>query len=225
MRRSTGAFVRRSRNELLVVLAAGAGAVMGLSAGAVFHPLIGAWVGGMWALGAVLVVAVVLLLCIRSLERVRLGNLVKGEKAETHASHAIEYALTPANCAVAHSVTTIARVGDIDHLVATPVSPLGHRDQVPAGPAGTIPPRCCAKSRTTRTRCGSGRQRGTPVRGCLVLAKDARPHQKTVDYGKEPIVVHTPASLARELKAEARQERVIDEQVAANVWELGRVAQ
>ena len=104
-----------------MVLAAGAGAAMGLSAGAVFHPLIGAWVGGMWAHGAVLVVAVVLLLCIRSLERVRLGNLVKGEKAETHAGHAIEYALTAANCAVAHSVTTIARVGDIDHLVATPV--------------------------------------------------------------------------------------------------------
>ena len=64
---------------------------------------------------------------------------------------------------------------------------------------------------------------GTPVRGCLVLADDARPQRKTVDYGKEPIVVHTPASLARELRAEARKERVIDERVAASVRELGRV--
>ena len=37
MRRSAGAFVRRKRNELLVIMAAGAGAIMGLSAGAVFH--------------------------------------------------------------------------------------------------------------------------------------------------------------------------------------------
>ena len=40
---------------------------------------------------------------------------------------------------------------------------------------------------------------------------------------REPIVVHTPASLAHELGAEARKERVIDERVAASVRELGRV--
>ena len=55
------------------------------------------------------------------LERSRLGNLDKGEKAETYAGQAIEYARTDANYAVAHSVITIARAGDIDHLVATPV--------------------------------------------------------------------------------------------------------
>ena len=65
---------------------------------------------------------------------------------------------------------------------------------------------------------------GTPVRGCLVLAKGSPPKRKTYDYGKQPVVVHTPASLARELKAEAGKERMIDERVAAEVWKLGRVA-
>ena len=65
---------------------------------------------------------------------------------------------------------------------------------------------------------------GTPVRECLVLAYESRIHRKTYDYGKEAIVVHTPASLARELQAEAKRERVLDEEVAAQVWNLGRIA-
>ena len=222
MRRSAGAFVRRKRNELLVIMATVAGALMGLSAGAVFHQLVGAWVGGVWALGAVLLVAVVLLLCIRSLERSRLGNLDKGEKAETWAGQAIESALTAANCAVAHSVITIARVGDIDHLVATPVRLWVIETKYRRVPRERFP-EVLRRIADNTNAVWEWAPAGTPVRGCLVLANDARPQRKTFDYGNAPIVVHTPASLARELKAEARQERVIDEQVAANVWELGRV--
>ena len=51
----------------------------------------------------------------------------------------------------------------------------------------------------------------------------SRPQRKTFDYGKEPIVVHTPASLAHELKAEARKDLMIGDRIAANVWELGRI--
>lgn len=51
----------------------------------------------------------------------------------------------------------------------------------------------------------------------------ARP--RTCDYGTGPVVVHTPASLARELGAEASKERMIEQRVAADVRELGRVAQ
>ena len=66
---------------------------------------------------------------------------------------------------------------------------------------------------------------GTPVRGCLVLAKGSEPKRKNVDYGKEPVVVHTPASLARELKDEAGRERMIDERVAIDAWKLGRLTE
>ena len=43
----------------------------------------------------------------------------------------------------------------------------------------------------------------TPVRGCLVLGGERRPARARYDYGKGPVVLHTPATLARGLKAEA----------------------
>ena len=66
---------------------------------------------------------------------------------------------------------------------------------------------------------------GTLVRARLVLAKGSAPNRNTYDYGTELVVVRTPKSLARELKAEAAKERMIDERVAADVWKLGRVAE
>ena len=38
----------------------------------------------------------------------------------------------------------------------------------------------------------------------------------------EAIVVHTPHSLAKELKAEAVRELELDKQVAGQVWKLGK---
>ena len=62
------------------------------------------------------------------------------------------------------------------------------------------------------------------MRGCVVLAYESRIQRKKYDYGKEPIVVHTLASLADELRAEANQPPELDEQVAAEVWKLARNA-
>ena len=56
-------------------------------------------------------------------------------------------------------------------------------------------------------------------------AKGPAPERKTCDHGADPVVVHTPASLARERKAETGKERMIDERVAADVWKLGLVAE
>ena len=186
MRRFAGAFVRRKRNEVLLLLAAGGGVLVGLWLGYLLHQAMGAWLDGVWVsvgfAGAILVAVTAFWIVFRKVERGRLGRLEKGEDAEVRAGQFIEYALTAPSCAIAHSVTGIARVGDIDHVVAT------------------------------------------PVRGCLVLAYESRVHRKTYDYGKEPIVVHTPALLARELRAESGRERVLDERVAAEVWKLGRIA-
>ena len=40
--------------------------------------------------------------------------------AERNVGGLIEYGITAPGCAIAHSVTEIAEIGDIDHLVATP---------------------------------------------------------------------------------------------------------
>ena len=57
-----------------------------------------------------------------------------------------------------------------------------------------------------------------------MLAYESRIRRKKYDYGREPIVVHTPATLADELRAEANQPSELDERVAAEVWELARIA-
>ena len=62
----------------------------------------------------------------------------------------------------------------------------------------------------------------TPVRGCLVL--DQKPHRNQYDYGKGPVVVHTPETLARELKAESEHSRELEERVANTVRGLGSVS-
>ncbi len=50
----------------------------------------------------------------------RLPDMGNGARAEEAVGQAIEYALTRERCAVVHHVEEIAKVGDIDHLVATP---------------------------------------------------------------------------------------------------------
>ena len=178
----------------------------------------------MAAWGAVLVGIAACLWASRAIARRRRDGLETGGGAETCARHAIEHALTTPGCAVAHSVRSIARVGTIDHLVATPlrlwIIETKHedvpREQFPA---------VLRRIGESTSAVWKWAPPGTPVRGSLVLAKGAMPGRRTCDYGHQPVVLHTPTSLARELAAEASQERMIDERVAAEVWELGRVAQ
>ena len=118
----------------------------------------------------------------------------------------------------------IARAGTIDHLVATPVRLWvidTKHDDVPREQF----PAVLRQVAEHTSAVWKWAPPGTPVRGCLVLAKGAMLGRRTCDYGHEPVVLHTAASLARELEAEASQERMIDERVAADVRELGRVAE
>ena len=154
----------------------------------------------------------------------RLDRLEKGEDAETYAGQVIEYALTTPGCAIAHSVTSIARIGDIDHLVATPLRLWVIETKYRHVPRAQFP-EVLRRIGENTSAVWKWAPPGTPVQACLVLAKGSAPNRKTYDYGTEPVVVHTPASLARELKAEAGKERMIDERVAADVWKLGRVAE
>ena len=78
--------------------------------------------GRLWTISFVLLPAAMLLgAALHKLARGwRLSHMQKGAHAEERVGQAIEYALTRERCAVAHHVEGIARVGDIDHLVATP---------------------------------------------------------------------------------------------------------
>ena len=55
-----------------------------------------------------------------------------------------------------------------------------------------------------------------------MLAHGPVPNKKKFGAKCETIVVHTPHSLAKELKAEAVRELVLDKQVAGQVWKLGK---
>ena len=228
MRATAWAYARRKRGELLLLLGIGCGFLAGLGVGRAPHTVFGIWVDAPWAPAAAscaIGVAIgVFWWTSRSIERARLARLNTGDEAGTHAGQVIEYALTTPGCAVAHSVTSIARTGDIDHLVATPLRLWVIETRYPNVRREHFPEVLHRIAENT-TAAWSWAPPGTPVRGCLVLATGSEPKRKTYDYGKEPVVVHTPASLARELKAEAGTERMIDERVADDVWKLGRLTE
>ena len=77
-----------------------------------------------------------------------------------------------------------------------------------------------APSNSTTTAVWDWAAPGTPVRGCLVVDGRSRLTRNQYDYGKGPVVVHTPATLARELKAETSQPHELDERVANDVGKL-----
>ena len=223
MRRFAGAFLRRKQSELLLLLGTGGGMLVGLWLGYVLQQAMGVWLDRTWvsaAFGAVILIAVAAYWFVfRSLERGRLGRLEKGEKAEVQAGQFIESALTSPGCAVAHSVTRISKIGDIDHLVATPVRLWLIETKYRQVPSGRFP-EVLRRLAVNANAVGNWAPPGTPIRGCLVLSKGSRPKRNTYTHGKRTIVVHTPASLARELRGEARKERVLDRRVAADVWKL-----
>ena len=226
MRRSAGSFVRRKLNELLLFIAAGSGLLVGLSLGYVINQVMGAWLNGIWGsvvFGiAVLAVAIAYWLGFRTLERGWLDRLEKGENAEVRAGQFIEQALTAPGCAVAHSVTDISRVGDIDHLVATPVCLWvieTKYKKVPQENFQEVLRRIANNTSAVREWAPPG----TLVRACLVLAYEKRIKRKNYDYGNERIAARTPTLLSGELEGEARRPRVLDEGIPSAVWKLGHV--
>ena len=228
VRRSAGAYARAKRFELLLLLALGCGLLAGLGIGQALPIVVGVWFDG-WprtavVSGTVLIAMGVFWWTFRSIERRGLKRLEKGQHAETYAGELIEYALTTPGCAVAHSVTGIPRVGEIDHLVATPLRLWIIETKYRSVPRDQLPEALRRIAENTAA-VRKWAPPGTPVRPCLVLATGSAPKRKTYDYGTEPVVVHTPASLAHELKAEASKERMIDERVVAEVWKVGRVAE
>ena len=220
--RRARAHLGHTRTRLLVPLAAGGGALAGLSLGFGLGQMMDAPPGRIavpLAIAGGIALAIAAFLVLRALRRGGASRVEHGEGAATATDHAIELALAAPGCAVAHAVSSIARAGCIDHLVATPV-----RLWVIGAMHRRVPreelPGVLERIADNTTAIWNWAPPGTPVRGCLVLGGESRLARNQYDYGKGPVVVHTPATLARELKAEAKLAPELDERVADAVWKL-----
>ena len=216
--------LRQTRTLPRVPLAAGGGGLTGLCLGFGLCRMIDAPAGevaGPLAIAGGIALAIATSVVLRALRRNGASGVGRDAGAAVSTRHAIEHALAAPDCAVAHSVSTIARAGNIDHLVATPVRlwVIGttHR-RVPREEL----PGVLARVADNTAAVWDWAPPGTPVRGCLVLGGGVRNHstRNQYDYGKGPVVVHTPATLARELKAESECPRELDDRVAEAVWML-----
>ena len=222
MSRSARTRLRQTRNLPVVPLAAAGGGLAGLCLGFGLRQMLDApldRVAGPLAIAGGITLAIAAFLVLRALRRGGASRVEHNEGAATSTGHAIENALAAPWCASAHAVSTIARAGCIDHLVATPV-----RLWVIGAIHRRVPreefPGVLERIADNTTAVWDWAPPGTPVRGCLVLGHESRPNRNQYDYGKGPVVVRTPASLARELEAEAKLAPELDERVADAVWKL-----
>ena len=154
----------------------------------------------------------------------RVPDMRKGARAEETVGQAIEYALTRDTCAVAHHVEDedIARVGDIDHLVATPdglwVIETKH-GRVPKSEFAETLRRIAANVEGVREWAP-----GVRVTGCLVFANKQRRRPKLAyKHGEETIRAFADrTALMRELREKAHGEGD-SRRLARRVWDLGKL--
>ena len=225
MRRNAGSYVRSRMVRLGMWGTAGAGVLIGLGIAPLFY-LVGVWAGRAWAVAAYIGTVAVVYFILHRLDRPanlwNFDNLQKGLDAETRVGQTIERAITAENCAVAHSVKEIASVGDIDHIVATPVAIWVIETKYQRVPPEAFPKvlsRIAANTKAVRQWAPMG----TTVRGCLVLAYEEKIKRREYSSEKETIIAYTPDMLVREMSREARENQRIDGQVSESIWRLGRV--
>ena len=171
-----------------------------------------------WAVGAAVVVVGGFWLLYG---RRSLSNLEKGLDAEYRIGQVIEYALVPRECAVAHGVTEIAAVGDIDHLVGVRRGLWVIETKVRAVPQERFPAvldRIAANVHAVEAWAGD-----VPVHGCLALLVPFRGKRDYEAADGTPVVVHDEQSLRDMLRAEAGEDGPVGRELARRVWELGRV--
>lgn len=226
MKRNPGEWLRERLLERLLDVATLACAGVGWLCGGclALWLTLGAGVEAAWAIGFVLLPGVGLLVVAsykyKSKSRWRLADMEKGACAEKTVGQAIEYALTRGSCAVAHHVEQIARVGDIDHLVATP-----DRLWVIETKYGRVPPAEFPEVLRRIARNVEGVRDwapGTRVTGCLVFGsqQDKQP-RPTYTNGRETIRAFAdPTALMRELRKEAQKDAG-SQGLAREVWKLG----
>ena len=154
--------------------------------------------------------------------RWRLGDMRKGARSEERIGAAIEYALTQTYCAVAHGVMEIAKVGDIDHLIATPQRIWVVESKYKRLPRRQFPE--TLRRIAANMEAVSEWAPDVEVVGCLVFSGYENVTAKTsyTENGKRILCFKDPESLVQRLQEEAGAERTISEEVARKVWRLSR---
>ena len=157
-----------------------------------------------------------------SVARWRLRDMGIGAHAEETVGQAIEYALTRERCGVAHHVEEIAKVGDIDHLVATPRGLWVIETKYGWIPEREFPEalsRIAANVEAIRDWAP-----GTQVTGCLVFAGDREVRARsTYEHGAETIRCFRSAkALMQRLREEAHGEGPMGADLAGRVWTLAK---
>ena len=186
MNRSARTELRQTRSLPDVPLAAGGGGLAGLCLGFGLRQMIdappGELVGPLAIVGGI-ALAIAASVVLRALRRDGASGIKKDVGAAVSTRHAVEHALAAPDCAVAHSVSTIARAGNIDHLVATPVRlwVIGtvHRRVTREELPGVL-----ARITDNTAAVWDWAPPGTPVRGCLVIGGGTHPTRNQYDYGK-----------------------------------------
>lgn len=234
MRRNAGSFIRAKMVNLSLYAMAVAGGLFGLAVGMLFYAVFPRYIGFNWGIVAFATAGVVLLIVVWVVDlpryRWNLDNLKKGVDAETYVGQIIERAIVANNCAVAHSVTKIAKIGDIDHIVATPVAVWVIETKYQRVPQKKFP----KVLDRIAANMGAVRQwapHGSKVQGCLVLAYEnenvKRDRWGTNESGaKEKISVYARPSLdtlEQKMREEAAQTPTLDEQLAEEIWRLGSI--
>lgn len=227
MRNIAGAFLKDKMAQLTRWGLLAGGILLGLSAGLLFLA-VERWIGSLGVIFAHAATAAAVFFAWRILDSGRwtLENLAKGSEAEMRVGQAIEYAIAAKNCAVAHSVTDteIAKVGDIDHIVATPESVWVIETKYRAVPDKNfrkVLNGIAANTDAVRKWAPAG----TPVQACLVLAYERKKFKPAAqaDSGEE-ILVYTEKTLGcfrRKLLEEASGKKAPDEKIATKIWKLG----
>ena len=225
MRRNPGGWLREKLRERLVEV----GVLLAMGAawlcGAVLALLIGLGPGfwSEWASWMVLVPGVVFLgvALFRARSGWRIGNMNKGARAEEEIGQAIEYALTQDSCAVAHHVERIAKVGDIDHLVATPSGLWVIETKL-----RRVSPEEFPRVLQSIARNVKGVREWAPsarVTGCLVFASEQRRPKSTYTHERETIRAFADATeLRRALRNDVRGAGGPTD-LAARVWKLAEL--
>ena len=215
LRREAGQWVRaRLRGSAQAMLAIRSG-IAGLALGVGLAGMMG-WPA---AIALVAVLAAMEALRMRCYGRDRFRCLLKGAVAERFVGGLTECAIAAPGCAVAHSVTKISVIGDIDHLVTTPgtlwVVETKYR-KVPNGRFAEVLRRISVNAAAVRRWAPPG----VSIRGCLVLATaNGPPHKRMYEDGR--VEVFDPKSLARRLNCEStRQAGEKDLMLAKRVWAL-----
>lgn len=222
---NAGAFLRQRLVRTALYGTAVSGSVIGLGIGVVFYVVFPQWIGFGWGVVAYGATAAALLIVPWVTEsrayRWNLENLAKGVDAETRVGQVIERAITAEHCAVAHSVTEIAKVGDIDHIVATPravwVIETKYK-KVPEDLFDGVLRRIAANTRAVR-QC-HWLPEGTPVRGCLVLAYEKKLVKTKYKAEGELITAYTTTSLLKEMGSEALGGPSLDREIVKKIWTL-----